>query len=121
MPSRKDVPAPQLELQRQLQHQLQSLLKLTSFGLLRWRRTADPNETFTTTMKGHFVATIWEDSRRRYFRLLNGEGRIQVLATSADSDLVDALYAEAKSKAFNVQKAIADIIACTTRRTSRWP
>jgi len=33
-----------------------------------------------------------------------------MLATSADSDVVDALYSEAKRKAFNVDKAIADII-----------
>jgi hypothetical protein len=37
-------------------------------------------------------------------------GQSQVLATSADSDLVDALFSEARSKTFNVHKAITDII-----------
>jgi hypothetical protein len=32
------------------------------------------------------------------------------LVTSADSDFVDELYSEAQRKAFNVDKAIADII-----------
>jgi hypothetical protein len=106
MQIRRDIP----ELQRQLQYQLQYLLKLTRFGLVSWKRTADPNETFTTAVKGRFVATVWEDSLRRYFRLVSSEGQSQTLATSADSDLVDALYSEARTKAFNVHKAIADII-----------
>jgi hypothetical protein len=37
------------------------LLKLTRFGAVRWKRTADHNETFTTAMKDIFVATVWED------------------------------------------------------------
>jgi hypothetical protein len=94
----------------QLQRQLQYLLKLTRFGVVLWKRTADHNETFTTAMKGLFVATVWEDSLRRYFRLVSSEGETRILATSADSDVVDALYSEAKKKAFNVDKAIADII-----------
>ncbi len=102
--------AHQHELQGQLQRQLQYLLKVTRFGVVMWKRTADPNETFTTEMKGSFVATIWEDTLRRYFRLVGSEGQIQILATSADSDVVDALYSEARRKAFNVDKAIADII-----------
>lgn len=106
MQNRRDV----LKLQRQLQSQLQYLLKLTRFGLVRWKRTADPNETFTTAVKDLFVATVWEDSLRRYFRLVSSEGQSQVLATSADSDLVDALFSEARSKAFNVHKAITEII-----------
>jgi hypothetical protein len=93
----------------QLQRQLQYLLKLTGFGVVNWKRTADYNDTFTTAMKGFFVATVWEDSLRRYFRLVSSDGN-QVSATSADSDVVDALYSEAKRMAFNVDKAIADII-----------
>jgi hypothetical protein len=106
MQIRRDVP----KLQRQLENQLQYLLQLTRFGLVSWKRTSDPNETFTTAVKGLFVATVWEDSLRRYFRLVSSEGQIQILATSADSDLVDALYSEARSKAFNLHKAIADIL-----------
>jgi hypothetical protein len=97
-----------IRLQRQLQSQLQYLLKLTNCGVVRWKRTAAPNETFT---RGIFVATIWEDSLRRYFSLVSSEGRSQVLATSADCDLVDALFSAARSKPpFDVQKAITDII-----------
>ena len=54
--------------------------------------------------------TVVQDSLRRYFRLVSSEGQTRMLATSADSDVVDALYSEAKRKAFNVDKAIADII-----------
>lgn len=96
-------------LQRQLQSQLLYLLKLTKFGVVRWKRTADRAETFSTAVKGHFVVTVWEDTLRRYLKLANIEGQIQVAASSADSDLVDALYSEAKRRAFNLEKAIADI------------
>jgi hypothetical protein len=47
---------------------LRYTLKLTRFGSLRWKRTADHNETFTTAIKGHFVVTVWEDKVGRYFR-----------------------------------------------------
>jgi len=100
-----------IRLQRQLQSQLQYLLKLTTCGVVRWKRTAALNETFTTAVRGIFVATIWEDSLRRYFSLVSSEGWNQVLATSADCDLVDALFSAARSKPpFDVQKAITDII-----------
>ncbi len=100
----------EVRLRRQLQSRLQYLLKLTSFGVVGWKRTADHNETFTTSMKGLFFATIWEDSQRRYFRLVNRDGQTEIVATSADSDAVDALYSEAKRRAFNLDKAIADIV-----------
>jgi hypothetical protein len=89
--------------------QLRYLLKLTRFGVIKWRRTADRNETFTTARKDIFVATVWEDSVRRYFRLESPDGQAQVLATSAESDVVDALFSEAKSKAFNLYPAIAQV------------
>jgi hypothetical protein len=47
---------------------------------------------------------------RQYFKLENTEEQTQILVTSADSDFVDVLYSEAKREAFNVDKAIADII-----------
>jgi hypothetical protein len=89
--------------------QLRYLLKLTRFGVVKWRRTADHNETFAAARKDIFVATVWEDSVRRYFRLESPDGQAQVLVTSADSDVVDALFSEAKSKAFNLYPAIAKI------------
>ena len=101
----------QRQLQLQLQFQLRYLLKLTTCGVVRWRRTAATNEAYTTALKGISVATIWEDSLRRYFSLVSPEGRSQVLATSADCDLVDALFSAARNKPpFDVQKAITDII-----------
>jgi hypothetical protein len=101
--------------------QLRSILKLTRFGAVRWKRTADHNETFTTAMKDIFVATVWGDSVRRYFRLVWGDSvrrycgleipneQAQLLVTSADSEVVDALFSEAKSKAFNLYRAIAQL------------
>jgi hypothetical protein len=84
------------------------LLKLTRFGAVRWKRTADHNETFTTAMKDTFVATVWEDSMRRYLRLESPNGT-QVSVTSADTEVVDALFSEVRSKAFNLFGAIAQI------------
>jgi hypothetical protein len=44
---------------------LQYLLKLTKFGALRWKCTADRNETFMTTgIHGACVVTVWEESLR---------------------------------------------------------
>jgi hypothetical protein len=106
MPIRKNLP----EQQRQLQNQLQYILKLTCFGLVTWKRTADPNETFTTSFRGLFVATVWEDTRRKYLRLVSSKEQSHLLATSADSDLVNVLYSEVRRRAFNVHKAITDII-----------
>jgi hypothetical protein len=88
---------------------LRYVLKLTRFGVLRWKRTADHNETFTTARKGLFVATIWEDHVRRYYRMQSTDGQPQVLATSADSEVVDALFSEVRSKAFNLYGAVAQI------------
>lgn len=68
------------------------------------------DETFTTALKGGFVAIISKNNVRQYFKLENSEEQTQILVTSADSDFVDALYSEAKRKAFNGDKAIADII-----------
>ena len=89
--------------------QLRYLLKLTRFGVIKWRRTADRNETFQAARKEIFVATVWEDSLRRYFRLESPDGQVQVLATSADRDVVDALFSEAKSRAFDLYRIIAKI------------
>src|SRR6202522_1498758 len=51
--------------------QLRYLLKLTRFDVLTWKRTADRNETFTTSScEATFVATVWEDSLRRYFQTI---------------------------------------------------
>jgi hypothetical protein len=88
---------------------LQYLLKGTRFGLVRWKPT-EKDEMFTTALKGGYVATVWNNNVRQYFKLENREEQTQILVTSADSDLVDTLYSEAKRKAFNVDKAIADII-----------
>ena len=89
--------------------QLRYILKLTRFGAVRWKRTADHNETFTTAMKDIFVATVWEDSVRRYFRLESPDGQVQVLVNSVDNEVVDALFSELRSKAFNLHGAIAQI------------
>ena len=89
--------------------QLRYFLKLTRFGMFRWKRTADHNETFTTAMKGHFVVTVWEDKVRRYFRQESPDGQAQLLVTSADSDVVDAIFSQAKSQAFNLYGAAAPI------------
>ncbi len=89
--------------------QLRYFLKLTRFGMFRWKRTADHNETFTTAMKGHFVVTVWEDKARRYFRQESPDGQAQLLVTSADSDVVDAIFSQAKSQAFNLYGAAAPI------------
>ena len=88
---------------------LKYILKLIRFGVVGWNRTADHNETFTTARKGLFVATVWEDSVGRHFRLESPDGQAQLLVTSADSEVVDALFSEAKSKAFNLYGAIAQI------------
>jgi hypothetical protein len=95
--------------------ELKFVLKLTRFGRLQWKRTAAPNQTFTTGMKGLFAVTVWQDSVRRYFRLDSRDGRA-VLATSVDSKLVDSLYEEAQKRAFNLENAIAQIVLCTPRR-----
>lgn len=89
--------------------QLRYLLKLTRFGVFRWKRTADHNETFTTAMKGHLVITVWEDKGRRYFRQESPDGQAQLSVTTADSEVVDALLSEVRSKAFNLYAAIAQI------------
>ncbi len=88
--------------------QLRYILKLTRFGAVRWKRTADHNETFTTAMKDIFVATVWEDSVRRYFRLESSDGQVQVLVTSADNEVVD-VFSEVRGKAFDLRGAIAQI------------
>jgi hypothetical protein len=91
--------------------QLRYILKLTRFGALTWRRTADRNETFTTTrFQADFVATIWEDSLRRYLRIQNVDGKVLALATSADTDVLDTLFAEVKRRAFDVNRTIAKIV-----------
>jgi hypothetical protein len=91
--------------------QLRYILKLTRFGVLTWKRTADRNETFTTTpFQVNFVATAWEDSLRRYLRIQNVDGKILALATSADTDVLDTLFAEVKRRAFDVNRAIAGIV-----------
>ena len=83
-------------------------LKLTRFGLFRWKRTADHNETFTASMKGRFVITVWEDKVRQYFRLEDPDGQI-LLVSSADSDVVKAIFSKVKSQAFNLYGATAQI------------
>lgn len=88
---------------------LRYFLKLTRFGVIRWKRTADHNETFTTAMKGLFVVTVWEDKVRRYFRQESPDGQAPLLVTSADSDVVDAIFSQAKSRAFNLYGATAQI------------
>ena len=88
---------------------LRYFLKLAGFGVFRWQRTADHNETFTTAMKGHFVVTVWEDKVRRYFRQQSPDGQDQLLVTSDDSDVVDAIFSQAKRQAFNLYGATAPI------------
>ena len=89
---------------------LRYVLKLTSFGSLRWKRTADHNVTFTTAIEGHFVVTVWEDKVGRYFEQESNDRQAQVLlVTSADSDVVNELFSEVRSKAFNLYGTIAQI------------
>jgi hypothetical protein len=96
--------------------QLRYLLKLTRFDVLTWKRTADRNETFTTSScEATFVATVWEDSLRRYFRLSNRDGKVLILASSADIDLLATLFAEVKNRAFDVNRAIASIVRLGVR------
>jgi len=89
--------------------QLRYVLKLTRFGVFRWKRTADHDETFTTAMKGHFVITVWENKARRYFRMENLDGQAQLLVTSTESEVVDAVFSQAKSQAFNLYGAVPQI------------
>jgi hypothetical protein len=56
------------------------------------------------------VATVWEDSLRRYLRIQNVEGKLVALATSADTDVLDTLFTEVKRRAFDVNGAIAKIV-----------
>jgi hypothetical protein len=51
-----------------------------------------------------------EKRREAIVKLENRKEQTQILVASADSDLVDTLYSEAKRKASNVDKAIAYII-----------
>ena len=88
---------------------LRYVLKLTRFGSLRWKRTADHNVTFTTAIKGHFVVTVWEDKVGRYFRQESNDGQAQLLVTSADSDVVNELFSEVRSKAFDLYGTISQI------------
>jgi len=88
---------------------LRYILKLTRFGVVKWRRTADHNETFKTTVRNIFVATVWEDRASRYFRLQGSDGCAQKVVSSADSEVVDALFSQAKRRAFNLYGAIAKI------------
>jgi hypothetical protein len=90
-------------------HYCGAILKGTRFGLVRWKPT-EKDETFTTALKGGYVATVWKNDVRQYFKLENREEQTQILVTSTDSDLVDTLYSEAKRKTFNVDKAIAYVI-----------
>ena len=89
--------------------QLRYFLKVTRFGVFKWKRTADHNETLTTSMKGHFVVTVWEDKVRRYFRQESPDGQVQLSVTSADSEVVDAIFSQAKSQACNLYGATAPI------------
>ncbi len=89
--------------------ELRHFLKLTSFGVLRWKRTTDLNLTFTTAMGGQFVVTAWEDKVNRYFKLESLDGKTQLLVTSAESAVVDAIFTLVKDRAFNLHKAIAQL------------
>jgi hypothetical protein len=92
-------------------HPAEYLLKLTKFGVLRWKRTAGRNETFTTTgVHGACAVTVLEDGLRRCSRPQGSDGKIQTLATSADSDVVDALFSEARSRAFDLTRAIGKVV-----------
>ena len=89
--------------------QLRYFLKLTRFGVLRWKRTPDHYVTFTTAMKGHFVVTVWEDKMTRHFKMESPDGQTQLSVTSAENDVVDAIFSQAKSRAFNLYAATAPI------------
>jgi hypothetical protein len=80
-----------------------------SFGVLRWKRTADHNATFTTAMRGHFVVTVGEDKVGRHFRLESSDGQTQLLVTGADSDIVDAIFSQPKRRGFNLYGATAPV------------
>jgi hypothetical protein len=89
---------------------LRSLLKGTRYGLVRWKRAANDHERFATAPMGGYVATVWQDNLGQYYRLENSEGQTQILVTSAENDVVAALFSEAKKRAFNLDRAITDII-----------
>ena len=89
--------------------QLRYILKLTMSGVVRWKRNTDHNETFVTAMQSIFVATVWEDRVRRYFKMQSPDGQGQLLVTSADGEVVGALFSAVRSKAFNLYRAIAQI------------
>jgi hypothetical protein len=89
--------------------QLRYFLKLTRFGVFRWRRTPNHRETFMTAMKSYFVVTVWEDEVKRYFKQESLNEEAQLLVTSADSDVVDAIFSRAKSQAFNLYGATPQI------------
>jgi hypothetical protein len=51
---------------------LRYLLKGARFGLVRWKPNPE-DETFTTALKGGYVATVWKNNLRQYFKLENRE------------------------------------------------
>jgi hypothetical protein len=59
-------------------HYCGAILKGTRFGLVRWKPT-EKDETFTTALKGGYVATVWKNDVRQIFK--TGEPR------GADSDI----------------------------------
>jgi hypothetical protein len=97
---------------------LQYILKVPRFGILTSKRNADRNETFTTTpFQVNFVATVWEDSLRRYLRIQNVDGKVLALATSADTDGPGHTLHEVKCRPFDVNRAIAGIVRHGQRRS----
>jgi hypothetical protein len=46
--------------------------------MVRWKPT-EKDETFTTALKGGFVATVWKNDVRQYFKLENREEQTQIL------------------------------------------
>jgi hypothetical protein len=63
------------------------------------------------------VATVWEDSLRRYLRIQNVDGKVLALATSAETDVLDTLFTEVKCRPFDVNRAIAGIVRHGQRRS----
>jgi hypothetical protein len=61
---------------------------------------ADHNEIFMTAMKGHFIATVWEDRARRHLSLENGHGHVQILVTSTGCEVVGRVVLSGKRESF---------------------
>jgi hypothetical protein len=87
------------------------LIDNTKSGKVRWKPTASPTE-FVVPLRGKFSAYIkrGNDNLDR-MRLENSDGDVMLsIHESQDSDVVD-LYELARRNAYNVDKAIDEIVS----------